>query len=52
MTKIEEVIKIIENNQNLSTNDLIWLSEVRKHNLSTSTVLVLIEKVRNNSRKL
>ena len=51
MTKIEEVIKIIENNQNLSTNDLIWLSEVRKHNLSTSTVLVLIEKVRNNSRK-
>ena len=49
MTKIEEVIKIIENNQNLSSDDLIWLSEVRKYNLPTSTVLVLIEKVRKNN---
>lgn len=49
MTKIEEVINIIENNQNLSTNDLIWLSEIRKYNLPTSNVLVLIEKVRKNS---
>lgn len=49
MTKIEEVIKIIKNNQNLNTNNLIWLPEVRKHNLPTSTVLVLIEEVRKNN---
>jgi hypothetical protein len=52
MTKAEEiysVIKIIENNQNLSTNDLIWLSEVREYNLPTSDVLVLIEKVRKKN---
>lgn len=49
MTKIEEVIKIIENNQNLSSDDLIWLSEIRKYNIPTSTVLVLIEKVRKNN---
>lgn len=46
MTNIEEVIKIIENNQNLSTNNLIWLPEVRGYNLPTSTVLVLIEEIR------
>jgi hypothetical protein len=49
MKEIEEIIKIIEKNQNLSSDDLIWLSEVRKYNLPTSTVLVLIEKVRKNN---
>lgn len=49
MTKAEEfysVLKIIENNPNLSTNDLIWLSDLRAYNLPTSDVLVLIEQVR------
>lgn len=46
MTQIEEVIKIIEKNKNLKTNELIWLPEVRKYNLSTSTILVLIDKVK------
>ena len=44
---MEHVIKIIEKNQNLSTNELIWLPEIRKHNLPTATVLVLIDKVRS-----
>jgi len=50
MNKIEEVIKIIEKNQNLSSDNLIWLSEIRKHNLPTSTVLVLIEEVRKSKK--
>ena len=46
MTQIEEVIEIIKKNKNLKTNELIWLPEVRKYNLSTSTILVLIDKVK------
>jgi len=46
MKQIEEVIEIIEKNKNLKTNELIWLPEVRKYNLSTSTILVLIDKVK------
>ena len=49
--KVEEVIKIIEKNQNLKTNEIIWLPEVKKYNLSTSTILVLIEEVRKNNLK-
>jgi hypothetical protein len=51
MTQVEEVIKIIEKNQNLKTNELIWLPEVKKYNLPTSTILVLIEEVRKNNLK-
>ena len=51
MTQVEEVIKIIEKNQNLKTNEIIWLPEVKKYNLSTSTILVLIEEVRKSNLK-
>ena len=53
MTKQEflEVVKIIERNQNLKTSELIWLPEVRKYNLSTSTILVLIEEVKKSNLK-
>ena len=51
MTQVEEVIKIIKKNQNLKTNELIWLPEVKKYNLPTSTILVLIEEVKKNNLK-
>ena len=49
MAQVEEIINIIEKNQNLKTDELIWLPEIRKYNLPTSTVLVLIEKVRKTN---
>jgi hypothetical protein len=51
MTQVEEVVKIIEKNKNLKTNELIWLPEVKKYNLPTSTILVLIEEVRKSDLK-
>ena len=49
--KAKEVVKIIKKNQNLKTNELIWLPEVRRYNLPTSTILVLIEEVKKMTYK-
>jgi hypothetical protein len=46
----EKVVEIIQNNQNLSQNELIWLPDIRNYNLPTSTILVLIEMVRKNKK--
>jgi len=46
----EKVVGIIQKNQNLSQNELIWLPEIRNYNLPTSTILVLIEMVKKNQK--
>jgi hypothetical protein len=46
----EKVVEIIQKNQNLSQNELIWLPEIRNYNLPTSTILVLIEMVKKNQK--
>ena len=49
MTPVQRVVDFIEKNQNLKTSELLWSLEVRRHNLPTSTVLVLIDQVRKNN---
>ena len=46
-----EVIKIIYKNQNLKTTELITLPEIKKYNLSTLNILLLIDKVKKNNLK-
>jgi hypothetical protein len=46
----EKVVEIIQKNQNLNQNELIWLPEIRNYNLPTSTILVLIEMVKKNQK--
>lgn len=46
----EKVVEVIQKNQNLSQNELIWLPEIRNYNLPTSTILVLIEMVKKNQK--
>ena len=46
----EKVVEIIQKNQNLNRNELIWLPEIRNYNLPTSTILVLIEMVKKNQK--
>jgi hypothetical protein len=46
----EKVVEIIQKNQNLNQNELIWLPEIRSYNLPTSTILVLIEMVKKNQK--
>jgi len=46
----EKLVEIIQKNQNLTQNELIWLPEIRNYNLPTSTILVLIEMVKKNQK--
>jgi hypothetical protein len=45
-----EIINTIRENIHMKTNEIIWLPEIRKHNQSTSYILVLIEKTRNEKK--
>jgi hypothetical protein len=45
-----EIIDIIRKNIHMKTNEIIWLPEIRKYNQSTSSILVLIEKTRNEKK--
>jgi|NOAtaT_6_FD_contig_21_5269354_length_688_multi_7_in_0_out_0_2 hypothetical protein len=47
-----EIINIIRENIQLKTNEIIWLSEIRKFNQPTANILVLIEKIRNEKKTI
>ena len=44
------MLKIIQENIHLKTDDIVWLAAIKKYNQSTSYVLVLIEKARNTNQ--
>ena len=45
------IIEIIRRNITLKTNEIMFLPEIRQHNLMASTLLVLIDEVRKEVTK-